>query len=1086
MRFRPPALLLLLLPLSFAASTALAAKPSRPIPAAARDPKQSFTVIGHEPYESLLKAGKPQQAESIAVARLAALQSHSHIDSIEIGDALDDRVELGYLAGRARSARIIALARRAAALHLAYPGRDSLRYGRSLLALAEVLRRRREFPESFEVYRHALTIVERGVAPDHPDLATALLGFGAVVQQYGKRGESNPLPYYDRALQIREQAYGPDDVRVGLVLFSRGTYLEHAGDLKQAIRDMERALAIFSAGNGGDDPLAATSTYALAVMHTTAHEFAEAQTRFDQALAYLNRQARMDSVTLASVLASNAEMYLAANDPVNALPLILRCITIENAVLDSLDVKLAESNDLAARALIALGRADQAKPHLERVAAVSVHLARGDSSAMVGPLTHLADARLSKGDFAGAEAAATEALRAWTTSNGERAPMGIPLLLRLARIREARQDWAGARVMAERARDQSRELLGAAHPRLIAAEAQLARIQAGEGDVLGALHIALRVATLRRDHVRAALRGLSERQALGYVAAQGTGLDLVLELAARDRALGDADRSAVLDAVIRSRALVLDEMAARVRRARRSSAPETHAWLDSLARASERYATLLVRASGSADDSSGRAEFEAARSAIDRAERALAVRGGAEPASAAAENFGLGALDDALPPHTAMLSYVVYADLSDASRARRRYAAFVSGPGKAPVFVQLGEATPIEQAAQAWRSIAERDPGDRAARTDSRAAGERLRKLVWDPVERAVREVRELYLVPDGGLHLVDLGALPSGRNDYVLEHAPLMVRLSSERDAQRESAAEQRAGLLALGDVTYDATATDSGLVASAAAYRGAPSQCESFSAVRFAALPATRPEIDDVARRWRAHDGEDCRVLTAAAAGEEAFKQLAPGRRALHLATHGFFLGGRCAIATPDLRGIGGLAPVDSGGTHVEFASTPEASLPSPIIPEIMAVPENPLRLAGLALAGANRRGQTSALQDDGILTAEEIAALDLGSVECAVLSACDTGAGAVTSGEGVFGLQRAFRLAGARSLVMGLWAVRDEDAQDWMAAFYAARLTRGASVAAAARAASLARLKVERGRGHDASPARWAGFVSSGLAD
>ena len=88
--------------------------------------------------------------------------------------------------------------------------------------------------------------------------------------------------------------------------------------------------------------------------------------------------------------------------------------------------------------------------------------------------------------------------------------------------------------------------------------------------------------------------------------------------------------------------------------------------------------------------------------------------------------------------------------------------------------------------------------------------------------------------------------------------------------------------------------------------------------------------------------------------------------------------------------------------------------------ILPRPASVAENPLLLAGFALAGANRRQAAGVEDEDGILTAEEIASLDLSGVEWAVLSACDTGVGEVRAGEGVFGLRRAFQVAGAQTVI------------------------------------------------------------------
>src|SRR5213078_1602900 len=97
------------------------------------------------------------------------------------------------------------------------------------------------------------------------------------------------------------------------------------------------------------------------------------------------------------------------------------------------------------------------------------------------------------------------------------------------------------------------------------------------------------------------------------------------------------------------------------------------------------------------------------------------------------------------------------------------------------------------------------------------------------------------------------------------------------------------------------------------------------------------------------------------------------------------------------------------------------------------------HPGLLSGIVLAGANRPPQAG--QDDGILTALEVAELDLGQVELATLSACETGLGEVAGGEGLLGLQRAFQVAGARSVVASLWKVDDRATQELMGAFYKA---------------------------------------------
>ena len=106
-----------------------------------------------------------------------------------------------------------------------------------------------------------------------------------------------------------------------------------------------------------------------------------------------------------------------------------------------------------------------------------------------------------------------------------------------------------------------------------------------------------------------------------------------------------------------------------------------------------------------------------------------------------------------------------------------------------------------------------------------------------------------------------------------------------------------------------------------------------------------------------------------------------------------------------------------------------------------------------------------------------------MNLDGVEWAVLSACDTGLGEIRAGEGVFGLRRAFQIAGARTVIMSLWSVGDESTRSWMRALYAGRLQRNLSTADAVREASLAVLRDRRSRHLSTHPFYWAGFIAVG---
>lgn len=238
----------------------------------------------------------------------------------------------------------------------------------------------------------------------------------------------------------------------------------------------------------------------------------------------------------------------------------------------------------------------------------------------------------------------------------------------------------------------------------------------------------------------------------------------------------------------------------------------------------------------------------------------------------------------------------------------------------------------------------------------------------------------------------------------------------------------------------------------------------------MRFEPLPGSASEAEEISRLWkqrseRVTDRNEAVVhLSGSAASERAFKRQASGKRIVHLATHGFFLDGDCSSPVRWSRGVGGLSSPEPGRFEA-------------------ALDENPLLYSGLAFAGANQRESVGPEEEDGILTAQELASVDLSGVELAVLSACDTGAGKIESGEGVLGLGRALHIAGVRTTIMSLWPADDLAAREVMTAFYERYLFRGDPVASALRDATLAVLKRRRDEHRNAHPFFWAGWVVVG---
>jgi CHAT domain-containing protein len=372
-------------------------------------------------------------------------------------------------------------------------------------------------------------------------------------------------------------------------------------------------------------------------------------------------------------------------------------------------------------------------------------------------------------------------------------------------------------------------------------------------------------------------------------------------------------------------------------------------------------------------------------------------------------------------------------------RWTRSYVAFVLRPGSPVTRVELGPAEPIEKAVAAWRN--------EIVTGRSGSAADDLRRLVWEPLEKSLTdETQTVFLCPDGALTALPWAALPGRQKNSVLleEYAFAVVPYGQfllEQLTSEPTAKEDQGLLLAVGDVNYDdkpITVAEPVLLTSRAAARGERQ-------LHWAYLPGTKLE-----HLVTAAGNRQVLKLTGNEASTAQVLAELPKARWAHLATHGFF-------ADPKFRSA--LQLDEKAFERQQFFLTGERTT---------VAGRNPLVLSGLVLAGANLPRETDEFGiprgDGGILTAEAIAGLPLGNLELAVLSACETGLGEVAGGEGVFGLQRAFHLAGAHTTVGSLWKVDDEVTRQLMTAFYNNMWQKGMGKLEALRQAQLSILKVE----------------------
>lgn len=364
----------------------------------------------------------------------------------------------------------------------------------------------------------------------------------------------------------------------------------------------------------------------------------------------------------------------------------------------------------------------------------------------------------------------------------------------------------------------------------------------------------------------------------------------------------------------------------------------------------------------------------------------------------------------------AAIEFVTFKDYSD----NTEYAAALIAKKElsAPIYVKLCKKEEIER-------VASLSP-DRLY--GESVASENAYNLVWAPLIPHLENIKTVYFSPAGIINKMAIEHLFNGEKRFDEEYD--VNRLTSTREICINQPQYKYASAVLYGGLKYDED--DATMIAESRNSRGTsttqPSVFRSFdgSITRkgWEYLPGTLEEVNKISSIISKNQ-INCDVYTSTKGNEESFKALSGNDFGLlHIATHGFYM----SESHAERNDFFASNPFTSRNAESEFSA---------------------LQRSGLLLAGANKAWKGEVVPEgveDGILTAAEIAYLDLNRCDVVVLSACETGLGEITD-EGVFGLQRAFKNAGVNTIIMSLWEVDDQATSLMMQTFYR-NLVRGKS--------------------------------------
>ena len=810
-----------------------------------------------------------------------------------------------------------------------------------------------------------------------------------------------------------------------------GRYLEARIPLIRSLEIRERVL-------GPDHAAVADTLQRLAGSLINTGDYAAAEAYRLRALKIFERVLGSDNPDFANELNQLGSLYRQKGDYLKAIDTYLRALRIFERAQALEGFVVAQMLGDLGSVYYLQGDYTSAARYAERSRATWEKLMGPDHFHLEPSFAFLGRVAYDAGDYVKAEKMFQRALELREKALGPD-DVGLPARLGdLAMLFSTIGDYAKAEALYQRALSIYQKT-GSTDPKINDTLFGLGRLYAAQGRKAEAIQIQTAASASEEQYVSLNLALGSEREKLAFLRnvsfRSSRSISLHISLAPDD----PAARNLAMTTVLRRKGRVQDALADNLAALRRRFAASDQMLVDELNVTTSRLAKLYLNGPQRITIAEHQKQVKTLEDQRTKLEADIAAR--SFGAYERLQPVTLDAVRAALPKEAALIEFVVYepfdpkAPDNQKAYGQPRYAAYVVRREGEVLWREIGPAKEIDRLIDTLRQ-ALREPSRRDVRQLARAFDEKVMRRIRAFCGNAT----QLLIAPDGELNLIPFEALVDEGGNYLVSDYSITY-LTSGRELLRLGVARQSNGVPlvlanpAFGDPAAPQVSSTNGKQTTALRQRRSVTTGRDLVDVYFAPLLGTELEARTI--QWLFHDAT---ILTGSRASESALKAAA-APKFLHIATHGFFL---------------------------QDAQTTEAA-------QTQLPNENPLLRSGLALAGANVRSMGN---DDGILTALEASGLNLWTTKLVTLSACDTGLGEVKSGEGVYGLRRAFVLAGAESLVMSLWPVSDYITREIMTRYYK-NLKIGMGRGAALRLVQLEMLK----RKDHQHPFFWASFIQSG---
>ncbi|HKO44868.1 MAG TPA: CHAT domain-containing tetratricopeptide repeat protein [Pyrinomonadaceae bacterium] len=988
---------------------------------------------------------------------LLLITTHTHAQSSNFEQLTREALQL-HSQGHYKEAA--ATGRRAVDSAVAQFGAAHPRTALAMKNLAEIQRSLGNYAEGELLAKRALQIVESVGGPDHPALLNFLNTLALLNWNQSKNSEAELL--FQRALKVGEKELGPEHPDIVLVVANLAAVYYDQARFTEAEKSFQRVLAIREKAFGPVHEVVANSLNNLAVLYMDMARYSEAEALQQRALDIRQKLLGPDHPAVGQAVQNLAELYRKQGKYDKAVPLYGRALTLYEKGIGPEHVEVGNTyNNLGLLYYYQKKYAEAEQPLLKALAIKQKALGPDHPSVAI-TLSNLALVYTFQSKLLLAESFWRRSLEISEKALGADHVQVAPKLHNLAALYWIRSKYAEADPLLRRALSIRQKGLFPEHPDVgnsleSLAINDFARDMPEEADKLfdAALH---NIVQQFRYH----FTYMSEKERLSFLEGVSGLFPIYFSFCTTYRDQNPALIGKFYDVILAQKGFVAGSIAALRKKIEASGDQEAIELLDQLTDRKSQISKLLT--TQPPDRVQWKNKLDQLQQEAEALEQQLVKRSTylAEEKRQATTTWQ--DVRKALKPGEAAVEFVRFrAHKGKDWTNTTYYVALIVTPETVtnPIFVLLGEEEKLEGAPidQYRQHTGNRGLGAERAKT--------LHEALWKPIKLAAPQAKKIYVSPDGILNQVSLGLIPGEDGRLLIEQYDIRI-VSSTRDVLRikKSSSEKSAVLVGNPDFALDAARHEAALQelrrsksSGSAGKVDATPLSENVRGLILSKrrslppLPGTKIEVGTIEGLLK-KQGWKSEVYTDALALEETIKGV-KHPRVLHLATHGFFL--------PDAEKARQL-----------FAS------------DLPANYDDPMLRSGLVFAGVDRAlsGESSSTRaDEGVLTAYEAMELNLQGTELVVLSACETGLGTVKNGEGVFGLRRAFQVAGAETILMSLWSIPDRETQELMALFYEKWLMLGKDKHEALREAQLEmRERVKTRYGKDL-PFYWGAFIRVG---